>query len=193
MTQELDKLLKAAAKRIMTPVEIRDQRRSWVVGELMLSHPAMSRLQALRLVLEAEERAGDPPSASDTHRMLTGCGAIQYSDQMRCEVCNLTWDTNDSNPPVCKHPFNRTDTDAVTRYAAAVRRATDAAGNYGVSSEELRRIDPINPGFAAAAKAAGKSCNLRDGCLCIGCHHHDTCPHWGNWDDGDDEFAVAPV
>lgn len=26
----------------------------------------------------------------------------QYSDQMYCSHCQLTWDTNDMNPPECK-------------------------------------------------------------------------------------------
>lgn len=30
------------------------------------------------------------------------CKAIQYSDQMRCNTCNLTWDVNDPDPPKCK-------------------------------------------------------------------------------------------
>ncbi len=29
------------------------------------------------------------------------CKAKQYSDQMVCEVCDLTWDMNDPKPPVC--------------------------------------------------------------------------------------------
>ncbi len=29
------------------------------------------------------------------------CTARQVSDQMRCEVCDLTWDTNDTDPPPC--------------------------------------------------------------------------------------------
>ena len=30
------------------------------------------------------------------------CAAIQYSDQMVCARCDLSWDTNDSEPPHCK-------------------------------------------------------------------------------------------
>lgn len=30
------------------------------------------------------------------------CEARQYSDQMVCEKCGLTWDMNDSFPPECK-------------------------------------------------------------------------------------------
>ena len=29
------------------------------------------------------------------------CKARQYSDQKRCERCNLTWDMNDDDPPKC--------------------------------------------------------------------------------------------
>lgn len=32
----------------------------------------------------------------------TRCYARQYSDQMYCAVCRLTWDTNDADPPPCK-------------------------------------------------------------------------------------------
>lgn len=30
------------------------------------------------------------------------CEARQYSDQKRCERCDLTWDMNDPDPPRCK-------------------------------------------------------------------------------------------
>lgn len=30
------------------------------------------------------------------------CEARQYSDQMHCKKCNLTWDMNDLDPPKCK-------------------------------------------------------------------------------------------
>lgn len=33
----------------------------------------------------------------------THCSVRQYSDQMYCSICRLTWDTNDQNPPVCKN------------------------------------------------------------------------------------------
>ncbi len=29
------------------------------------------------------------------------CEAIQYSDQMRCDRCNLIWDMNDCDKPDC--------------------------------------------------------------------------------------------
>ena len=38
------------------------------------------------------------------------CEARQVSDQMRCERCDLLWDTNDPEPPTCltgKELFNR--------------------------------------------------------------------------------------
>lgn len=30
------------------------------------------------------------------------CRARQYSDQMICAACGLTWDTNDPDPPACR-------------------------------------------------------------------------------------------
>ncbi len=30
-----------------------------------------------------------------------GCRARQYSDQMHCSNCGLTWDMNDPHPPKC--------------------------------------------------------------------------------------------
>ena len=30
------------------------------------------------------------------------CDAIQHSDQMVCETCNISWDVNDQHPPFCK-------------------------------------------------------------------------------------------
>ena len=29
------------------------------------------------------------------------CHAVQYSDQMNCGICDLTWDMNDQHPPKC--------------------------------------------------------------------------------------------
>lgn len=31
----------------------------------------------------------------------TSCKARQYSDQMSCAACGLTWDVNDPEPPIC--------------------------------------------------------------------------------------------
>ena len=43
---ELDALLKNAAKHKMTREEIAAQRKSWVIGEMLLDHPEMSREDA---------------------------------------------------------------------------------------------------------------------------------------------------
>ena len=42
-----------------------------------------------------------------------GCLARQYSDQMICAACGLTWDTNDPEPPECRKNIKR----AVARVA----------------------------------------------------------------------------
>jgi hypothetical protein len=55
---ELDELLRNAAKRRMTPSEIREQRRSWVRGELMLANPELTREEADRRITEAERLMG---------------------------------------------------------------------------------------------------------------------------------------
>lgn len=33
---------------------------------------------------------------------IKGCGIKQYSDQMHCKLCGLTYDVNDPNEPLCK-------------------------------------------------------------------------------------------
>lgn len=33
---------------------------------------------------------------------MSKCQARQYSDQMHCGLCGLTWDMNDIDPPQCK-------------------------------------------------------------------------------------------
>lgn len=38
------------------------------------------------------------------------CKAIQYSDQMVCDRCQLKWDVNDIDPPKCE-PFGVIDGD----------------------------------------------------------------------------------
>jgi hypothetical protein len=43
---ELAALLEKARGHVMTPDEIAAQRRSWVVGELMLQHPEMTKAEA---------------------------------------------------------------------------------------------------------------------------------------------------
>ncbi len=46
---DLDAMLKRAAQHKMTPAEQHAQRRSWVIGQMMLSHPEMTREEAERL------------------------------------------------------------------------------------------------------------------------------------------------
>jgi hypothetical protein len=45
-----------------------------------------------------------PGQTRITGHLPLPCDARQFSDQMICETCDLTWDTNDSNPPSCKRP-----------------------------------------------------------------------------------------
>lgn len=49
------------------------------------------------MVANCTEGSGDPEGVAVT----AGCKARQQSDQMRCDACDLTWDTNDDDPPVC--------------------------------------------------------------------------------------------
>lgn len=37
------------------------------------------------------------------------CKARQYSDQMYCGECGLTWDVSDPEPPECNTPHQRAD------------------------------------------------------------------------------------
>lgn len=37
-----------------------------------------------------------------------GCNALQYSDQMFCQTCGLTWDVNDPDEPACRPPVEPT-------------------------------------------------------------------------------------
>lgn len=53
-------LLRAAASRPMTRDEVTAQRRSWVIGELMLAHPEMTRDEAERHVRTAESQVYGP-------------------------------------------------------------------------------------------------------------------------------------
>ena len=50
---ELDALLKRAAHHAMTKGELDAQRESWVVGEMMIEHPEMTRDEALRIYRKA--------------------------------------------------------------------------------------------------------------------------------------------
>lgn len=55
---ELLELLERAKHHKMTPAEKAAQRQSWVVGEMMLEHPEMTRDEAVaiynRIILDAE-------------------------------------------------------------------------------------------------------------------------------------------
>lgn len=53
---------------------------------------------------------------------LCPCDIHQHSDQMKCHRCNLTWDTNDPDPPKCSYPLVQVKIDAglVTADGAAV-------------------------------------------------------------------------
>ena len=56
MSPELEKLIeKARARGPMTAEEKREQRRSWVRGELMLAHPEMTWEEANKRVQAAEK------------------------------------------------------------------------------------------------------------------------------------------
>ena len=50
------------------------------------------------------------------------CEAVQHSDQMSCEKCNLVWDINDSNPPACRKPkpYTPGERQAVAEYPTGI-------------------------------------------------------------------------
>ena len=52
MKPELEALLKKALGHVMTKEELRAQRKSWVIGEMMLEHLDMSREEAERIYNE---------------------------------------------------------------------------------------------------------------------------------------------
>lgn len=54
---ELSDLLERARGHTMTPTELHAQRRSWVIGELLLGHPDMTREEAEALA----DRAAPSP------------------------------------------------------------------------------------------------------------------------------------
>lgn len=56
---ELDALLKRAKSHVMTKAERDAQRESWVVGEMMLEHPEMTRDQAAAIYRKLEEHLSD--------------------------------------------------------------------------------------------------------------------------------------
>jgi hypothetical protein len=50
MSDELKALIERAKNHVMTPEERIAQRRSWVIGQMMLSHPEMSRAEVDALI-----------------------------------------------------------------------------------------------------------------------------------------------
>ena len=55
MSPELTRLLHLARNHNMSPEEQEAQRQSWVIGEMMLEHPEMTRERALALYREARK------------------------------------------------------------------------------------------------------------------------------------------
>ena len=53
--QELEELLAKAKLHKMTPAEIHAQRRSWVIGNIMLSNPEMTREEANAIYDKVEQ------------------------------------------------------------------------------------------------------------------------------------------
>ena len=52
---------------------------------------------AMKMKNELMRRREEPPAA-----VRQPCQARQYSDQMVCRKCDLTWDVNDPEAPACK-------------------------------------------------------------------------------------------
>jgi hypothetical protein len=50
---ELDRLLAESKNHVMTKDELRAQRKSWVIGEMMIEHPEMTREEAERIYNDA--------------------------------------------------------------------------------------------------------------------------------------------
>ncbi len=65
---ELLALLEKARSHVMTPEERRHQRRSWVIGEMMLEHPDMTREQAEKLADSVLGPASPTPAHEGTER-----------------------------------------------------------------------------------------------------------------------------
>jgi hypothetical protein len=55
MSPELTRLLRLARDHKMSPEEREAQRQSWVIGEMMLEHPEMTRERALEIYREARK------------------------------------------------------------------------------------------------------------------------------------------
>lgn len=55
---ELERLLEAARHHVMTPAEREAQRRSWVIGELMIEDDSLSREEAERRYDRAKRELG---------------------------------------------------------------------------------------------------------------------------------------
>lgn len=53
MRPDLEALIERARHHVMTPEEKRAQRRSWVIGEMMLEHPEMTREYVEKLLDES--------------------------------------------------------------------------------------------------------------------------------------------
>jgi hypothetical protein len=60
---DLDALLKWASQHVMTAAEIAAQRRSWVIGEMMVEHPEMSREKAEAIVDSVIEGSVSQPAS----------------------------------------------------------------------------------------------------------------------------------
>lgn len=69
-------------------------------------------------------------------KILHECEVVQLADQMRCELCNLTWDVNDSDPPKCQG-WKINEHIIENKYCDYVEQNNCASFKF-----ELRRSDP---------------------------------------------------
>lgn len=85
------------------------------------------------------------------------CAARQYSDQMYCGECGLTWDMNDPEPPECNPTRRRAER---ARDMAMAEIATIMGGLQTTDTEETTMGD--TPETIELVEELTKACELLD-------------------------------
>ena len=78
---KLEALLAAAREHVMTPAEVLAQKRSWVIGEMGLSHPEMSRGEIEALV---DRALGPAPSSATDLEAAEAAFHAHYEGSSQC-------------------------------------------------------------------------------------------------------------
>lgn len=119
---ELEALLEKARGIVMTPAQLAAQRRSWVIGELMLSDDKLTREEAIQRVDQALLRLGTAQDRwKGIHKLVEECGEL-------CQVVGKLSAFPDGDHPDGGPPLTRRLEEELADVQAAIIYVREANG-----------------------------------------------------------------